>query len=185
MGEWEMSKKLNDAAIWKKVKKAIDVESIGLTTAEWKKFCGRVEEHLTSQPESNRYVIHVDGASRNNPGPAGIGIVIADARGRTIRECSDFIGEQTNNVAEYRALIRALDLAEEVGAKELEIRTDSELMARQMNGIYRVKNIHLLNLYFEAQEKLRKFSDFTISQVPREENRRADVLANMAIDGRK
>lgn len=180
-----MSKKLNDAAIWKKVKKAVDAESIGLTAAEWKEFCGRVETHFASRPASNRYVVHVDGASRNNPGPAGIGIVIADAAGRTVRECSDFIGEETNNVAEYRALLRALDLAEEVGARELDIRTDSELMAKQMNGIYRVKNIHLLNLYFEAQEKLRKFSDYAISQVPREENRRADILANMAIDSKK
>jgi len=177
-----MSKKMNDAAIWKKIKKTVDPESIGLTRAEWKGFCGRVEEHLALRPESNRYVIHVDGASRNNPGPAGIGIVIANAAGRTIREFCDFIGEETNNVAEYRALVKALELAEEAGLRELDIRTDSELMAKQMNGIYRVKNIHLLNLFFEAQERLRKFSDYTITQVPREQNRRADVLANMAID---
>lgn len=129
-------------------------------------------------------ILYVDGAARGNPGPAGIGMVLTDARGKTISEKKLFIGAATNNVAEYQGLIHGLDFAFKKGIQKLLVRTDSELMAKQMLGQFRVKNPQLLVLYDQATALANQFQEFAIEHVPREANRRTDILANMAIDQR-
>ena len=126
--------------------------------------------------------VRVDGASRGNPGPAGIGAVVEFADGRPAMELSAYIGEATNNVAEYRALLMALEEAGRHGAQSITVYSDSELLVRQLNGEYRVKAAHLRPLHLEARRRLRVFPAVRILHVMREENRRADLLANLAID---
>jgi ribonuclease HI len=129
-----------------------------------------------------RVILYTDGAARGNPGPAAIGVVLRDANGTEIEAFGQVIGETTNNEAEYRALLRGLARAAKHG-DEVEIRTDSELMARQLKGTYRVRAANLKPLYDQAQRALAKFKRTTIVIVPRELNRRADALANLALDG--
>jgi ribonuclease HI len=128
-----------------------------------------------------RVILYTDGAARGNPGPAAIGVVLGDANRNEIESFGEVIGETTNNEAEYRALLRGLALAAKHG-DEIEIRTDSELMARQLKGTYRVRAANLKPLYEQAQRALAKFKRATIVIVPRELNRRADALANQALD---
>lgn len=129
-------------------------------------------------------VLRTDGASRGNPGPAGIGIVLESLDGGIVDELAEYIGHATNNVAEYNALIRGLEEAAKHGAMEVTVFSDSELLVRQMNGEYRIKNEGLKPLFMQATELARtRFGKFTITYVPREQNRRADRLANLAIDG--
>ncbi len=128
-----------------------------------------------------RVILCTDGAARGNPGPAAIGVVLADAKGNILQELGETIGRTTNNEAEYRALLRGLALAAE-RSDEIEVRTDSELMARQLKGSYRVKAAHLKPLHEQAQRALARFKRATIVIVPRELNRRADALANAALD---
>ncbi len=126
--------------------------------------------------------LRTDGASRGNPGPAGIGVVI-EADGEPGRlEFFEYIGETTNNVAEYRALLRGLSEAEKIGAAALTVRSDSELLVRQLNGEYKVKAGHLKPLFLDAVRRLRRFPAARILHVGREENAAADFLANRAID---
>ncbi len=125
--------------------------------------------------------VRVDGASRGNPGPAGIGIVV-EAGGAPVVEAWEYLGETTNNVAEYRALLRGLDEARKLSPPEVVVVSDSELLVRQLTGVYKVKAAHLLALHREAQARLRAFPAARILHVRREENRRADLLANRAID---
>jgi ribonuclease HI len=128
-----------------------------------------------------RVILYTDGAARGNPGPAAIGVVLTDAKGNVVQELGEVIGRTTNNEAEYRALIRGLALAAEYGG-EIEIRTDSELMARQLRCTYRVRAANLKPLFDQAQRALDGFKRATIVIVPRELNRRADALANAALD---
>lgn len=121
-----------------------------------------------------------DGASQGNPGPAGIGVVLADASGRILVEASDSIGRATNNQAEYRALIRALELALGIGASRLQVHMDSELVVLQMQGIYRVRNAKLRPLWEQATALARRFEHIEFTAVPRELNYRADLLASRA-----
>lgn len=142
-------------------------------------------------PEDDRHggrhpvlVLRTDGASRGNPGPAGIGIVLESAGGEIIDEVAEYIGHATNNVAEYNALIRGLQEAARRGAREVAVFSDSELLVRQMKGQYRINNEGLRPLFEQATELARsRFCKFSITHVPREQNRRADRLANLAIDG--
>lgn len=127
-------------------------------------------------------VLHVDGASRGNPGPAAIGVVVADGRWKVLQEIGEVIGEATNNVAEYRALIRGLEMALAQGASEVEIRTDSELLVRQVQGTFKVKAPALKTLHGTVAGLLGRFSNWNIQHVPREANARADLLANRALD---
>jgi len=129
-----------------------------------------------------KLVINTDGAARGNPGPAGIGAVIRREDGTVLAEISRFLGHATNNVAEYTALILALEKAAALGAAEVEVFTDSELMVKQIHGEYRVKNEGLKGLYQKVQELAAGFSSFRITHVPREENKEADRLANLGID---
>lgn len=129
-----------------------------------------------------RWTAHVDGAARGNPGPAGIGIVIEDGEGNTVKEIGEPLGRTTNNVAEYTALIRALEEARALGCDALDIYTDSELMAHQLSGHYAVKAPHLRPLFDRARCLLRQFASASISHVRRERNRRADALSNIGAD---
>ena len=129
-----------------------------------------------------KLIIYTDGAARGNPGPAGAGVVIKDAGMKNIKELCDYLGETTNNQAEYRALILALNSAVELSADELDIFADSELMVSQLKGLYKVKNEGLKPLFNEARDLFRKFKSCRISHVPREKNKEADKLANRAID---
>ena len=128
-----------------------------------------------------RVTLYTDGAARGNPGPAAIGIVLSEANGTEIEAFGEVIGETTNNEAEYRALLRGLALAAHHG-DEIEIRTDSELMARQLKGTYRVRAANLQPLHAQARRALAGFKRATIVIIPRELNRRADALANRALD---
>ncbi|HZO88402.1 MAG TPA: ribonuclease HI family protein [Chthonomonadaceae bacterium] len=129
-----------------------------------------------------RWTAYVDGAARGNPGPAGIGILIQDAGGNVVKEIGEPLGHTTNNVAEYTAMIRALEEARALGCDRLDVYTDSELMARQLNGRYAVKAPHLLPLYERARCLLRQFASATVTHVPRERNKRADALSNLGAD---
>jgi ribonuclease HI len=123
-----------------------------------------------------------DGAARGNPGKAGIGVVLLDAYGNTVMEVSDYIGHTTNNVAEYKAVIRGLEEAEKFGATEIEAYVDSELVAKQLTGAYRVKNEGLIPLYQRVLHLKQNLQRFTVTCVERKLNKRADALANVGID---
>ena len=129
-----------------------------------------------------RLVVHVDGGARGNPGPAAIGIVVSDTKGDVRDEVAEPIGVATNNVAEYRALLRGLERAAALGAREVEIVNDSELVARQLTGAYKVKHPSMKPLYEQAISALRGFDRWQIRSVPRAENARADALVNAALD---
>ena len=127
-------------------------------------------------------MLHVDGGARGNPGPAAIGVVVSGPDGQPIDELSETIGHATNNVAEYRAVLKGLERAKELGATELEIVGDSELVARQLSGVYKVKHPGIRPLYEQAMASLRGFERWSIRTVPRAENARADALVNAALD---
>lgn len=128
-----------------------------------------------------RVVIHADGASLGNPGPAAIGATIKDEQGRLITTISQGIGRTTNNQAEYRAVIAALEKAIELGAKQVDIKLDSQLVVRQINGQYRVKNAALKPLYQQVKHLQSLLGGFTITHIPRQQNTEADNLAHMAL----
>jgi ribonuclease HI len=130
-----------------------------------------------------RLVVHVDGGARGNPGPAAIGVVVSDPGGEVLDELAERIGRATNNVAEYRALLRGLERAKALGAEEVEIVNDSELVARQLTGAYKVKHPEMTPLHAEATAALRAFDSWQIKSVPRAQNARADGLVNQALDG--
>ena len=129
-----------------------------------------------------KVTIFSDGCARGNPGPAGCGVIIADADGRTILEKARYLGKATNNVAEYTALIDGLREAVELGAREVAVRTDSELVVRQLKGEYKVKDVKLKVLFAEAQRLSRGFAVLDVAHVERESNKEADRLANLAVD---
>lgn len=126
------------------------------------------------------FTIHIDGAARGNPGPAAFAYVISH-NGDPVLEGKGYLGETTNNVAEYTALIRSLEKAAELGADALEVRSDSQLLVRQMNGEYKVKNENLVPLHREAERLARRFRSVNIEHVYREENKEADRLCNEAL----
>ena len=124
----------------------------------------------------------VDGASRGNPGEAGCGAVIFDDTGATLKELCRYLGRVTNNVAEYEGLLMGLEEVLRMGGKRLRVESDSELLVRQLNGVYRVRHEKLAQLHRRAQELLRRLDGYRIIHVRREFNRIADRLANQAID---
>jgi ribonuclease HI len=139
---------------------------------------------VTGSRQRNALVLHVDGGARGNPGPAAIGVVISSPDGEVLEELAEPIGSATNNVAEYRALLRGLERARELEATELEIIGDSELIARQVTGAYKVKHPALKPLHERATSALAAFERWRIRTVPRAENARADALVNAALDAR-
>lgn len=126
----------------------------------------------------------VDGGARGNPGPAGYGVFLQSASGEDVLRAWCFLGEATNNVAEYSGLIAALEEGLQHGAEEIEVRTDSELIQRQVTGVYRVKQPHLQKLMEEVRKRIARYRRFTIVHVRREQNGEADRLANLAMDRR-
>jgi ribonuclease HI len=128
------------------------------------------------------YRARTDGASRGNPGPAAIGVSLEDETGCEIATHSEAIGRATNNVAEYTAVIRALEMLAERGARRVELLLDSELIVRQLQGSYRVKSPNMEPLHAAARRLLARYDQVVIRHVPRAENRRADALANQALD---
>jgi ribonuclease HI len=129
-----------------------------------------------------KVVVHVDGGARGNPGPAAVGAVVSTPDGEVLDEASARIGEATNNVAEYRGLLLGLERARALGATEVEIVNDSQLVARQVDGAYKVKHVGIQPLHAEVMRALEAFDGWTIRSVPREENSRADALVNEALD---
>jgi len=130
-----------------------------------------------------RLVVHVDGGSRGNPGPAAAAAVLSTTDGDVVGEAMETIGVATNNVAEYRALLLGLRKARELGADDVEVVNDSELVAKQVNGQYKVKHADMKPLYREAMRALGEFGSWSIRSVPREQNGEADALVNQALDG--
>jgi len=126
---------------------------------------------------------NIDGGSRGNPGPAAVAAIATDPSGEVLVERSETIGEATNNVAEYRALLLGIERASELGASELELVGDSELIVRQVKGEYKVKDATLRKLHAEVKRALRSFGDWSIRHVRREQNAEADRLVNQALDG--
>jgi ribonuclease HI len=133
---------------------------------------------------SKRLVVNVDGGARGNPGPAAIAAVAATPDGKILEEGSEVIGAATNNVAEYRALLLGIERARALGAQEVELVGDSELIVRQVQGDYRVKDAALRDLHARVSEALDGFERWSIRHVRREENERADSLVNQALDER-
>lgn len=129
-----------------------------------------------------RLVVHVDGGSRGNPGPAAAAAVLSTPDGDVVDEAKDTIGVATNNVAEYRAVLLGLRRAKELGADEVEVVNDSELVAKQITGDYKVKHPDMKPLYLEAMAALREFDRWSIRSVPRAQNAAADALVNQALD---
>ena len=135
-------------------------------------------------PRSLRLLIHTDGAARGNPGPAGAGAILRDAEdGTVLAEIAEPLGRATNNVAEWTAVLLALEEARRLGAGRVDMRMDSELVARQISGAYRVKHPDLKPLHAQVMELLRSFDGYTVGHVPRALNKDADRLSNVAIDG--
>ncbi len=130
----------------------------------------------------DKVVVHVDGGARGNPGPAAAAAVATSPDGDELAERSAYLGQGTNNVAEYRALLLGLELARELGARQVEVVNDSELVARQIGGEYKVKHAGLKPLYLEAMRALREFDHWSVRSVRREGNPRADELVNETLD---
>ena len=133
-------------------------------------------------PPEHYLIAHSDGGARGNPGPAGYGVVVQDESGRKVAALSEYLGHQTNNFAEYQGLIAALEFAIKHGPKALKLISDSELLVRQIKGIYKVKNATLQELHGRAKELIAQLDWFSIGHALREYNQEADRLANEAMD---
>jgi ribonuclease HI len=129
-----------------------------------------------------KLIVHVDGGARGNPGPAAAACVLSAPAGEIVGEYAELLGEVTNNVAEYRALLLGLERARELGASDVEVVNDSELIAKQINGAYKVKHASMRPLYLQAMSALRGFERWTVRTVPRAQNAGADALVNAALD---
>lgn len=129
-----------------------------------------------------KLVIHVDGGARGNPGPAAIAAVLSTPEGEVVTDAKEAIGVATNNVAEYKALLLGLETAKQLGATEVEVVNDSELVQKQVNGEYKVKHPDMKPLYAEAMAALAGFDSWRIRSVPRAQNKDADLLVNQALD---
>ena len=129
-----------------------------------------------------KVVVHVDGGARGNPGPAAAAAVLTTPDGDVLDEASEFLGVATNNVAEYRGLLLGLARAKALGASEVDVVNDSELVAKQVNGQYKVKHPAMRPLYLDAMQALREFDSWSIRSVPRAQNAEADALVNQALD---
>jgi ribonuclease HI len=140
------------------------------------------EDSARENPPAHHLIAHSDGGARGNPGPAGYGVVIQDQAGRKVAHLSEYLGHQTNNFAEYQGLIAALEYALQHGPKALKLISDSELLVRQIKGIYKVKNAALQDLHGRAKELIAQLEWFSIGHALREQNRDADRLANEAMD---
>ena len=132
-----------------------------------------------------KVVVHVDGGARGNPGPAAAGAVISTPAGEVLTDAAEAIGVATNNVAEYRGLLLGLQRARELGASEVDVVNDSELVAKQVNGVYKVKHPDMKPLHAAAIKALEGFDRWSIRSVPRAQNADADALVNQALDAQR
>jgi ribonuclease HI len=132
--------------------------------------------------DARRAILFADGGARGNPGPAAFGAVLIDGAGFILREIGEYIGPATNNVAEWRALLAGLAAAAELGIDDLAVRMDSELVVRQLTGVYRVKHPDLIPLHERARGLLRRFKSVDVQHIPRAQNKAADALVNAALD---
>jgi ribonuclease HI len=132
---------------------------------------------------TSKVTIYTDGAARGNPGPAAIGVIIKDETGNIAATISHCLGATTNNQAEYRAIIAGLEKALTLGARRVALKSDSELVVKQINGLYKIKNTALRPLYQEVVRFIGSLESFSISYIPRAQNAAADALANQALDG--
>ncbi len=175
------------AVIFRALAEGLDLaqvrERFGLTKDELLVIFQEVADYYGGR-EAGCWRLFCDGASRGNPGPAGAGAVLSNPLGEVETQLARYLGETTNNVAEYQALILGLQEAVRLGVKKLQVFADSELLVRQLNGQYRVKSPHLLPLWRLAKNELQNFEAYTISHIPRAENSLADDLANHGIDQR-
>ncbi|MBN1161100.1 MAG: ribonuclease HI family protein [Dehalococcoidales bacterium] len=133
---------------------------------------------------TDKLIIYTDGAARGNPGPAAIGVALKDETGKTVASISRRLGPTTNNQAEYQAIIAGLEKAVNLGAKNVSMKSDSELAVNQINGQFKIKNTALRPLYQKVVQLIGRLESFSITYIPREQNRQADALANKALDGR-
>ena len=133
---------------------------------------------------ANKTIIYTDGGSRNNPGPSALGVVITDDQGKVLKEYSSYLGEATNNQAEYEAVVFALQKAKQLKIKELEIRTDSELIGKQLLGKYKIKDPNLQPLFIKAWNLRLDYDKVDIKIISREQNKKADKLVNQELDSR-
>ncbi len=136
---------------------------------------------MTPPPKASVLTIHIDGAARGNPGPSGIGVVFFDRKGKIIKEVSLSLGESTNNVAEYAALLIALQEALKRNVRDVHVFSDSELLVRQVSGDYKVKDTQLKWLHLFVQNLIAGCTQFELTYIPREKNKKADRLANQAV----
>jgi ribonuclease HI len=157
-------------------------ESMGCSKDTLKEALVALADRIETDFGLSKVTMAIDGAARGNPGLAGAGVALLDGHGNVLAELSQYLGPATNNEAEYQALIFGLKLAQERGFTKLSIQTDSELLANQINGSYRIKEPRLKKLFVEAQQLLSKMEKWEIHSVPRTQNRLADRLANLAID---
>lgn len=157
------------------------LERFHLTRKELQSLFQEVADHYRGT-EEGFWSLYCDGASRGNPGPAGAGLVLYSPQGQIKANLGKYLGQTTNNVAEYQALILGLEKARRLGAKRVQIFSDSELLVRQLTGRYQVKSPHLLPLWRLAQKELQNLEAHAISHIPRELNHQADSLARRAID---
>ena len=158
-------------------------ERFRLTSGELRELFQEAAD-LYQDREEGYWRLYCDGASRGNPGPAGAGVVLIDPQGRERVRQGRYLGRTTNNVAEYQALLLGLEEAHHLQITRLQVFADSELLVKQLTGRYRVKSPHLLPLWNESRQALQRFEAYTITHIPREENREADAAANQAIDQR-
>ncbi len=197
-----MAAEIPDRALLDAIRRHLDLRALrkelpSLSDARLERLFDRMKDALPDEREADSIkapgrkpseagpataILYTDGGSRGNPGPAGCGAVLTDPRGKTLAEISEPIGRATNNVAEYQALLFGLEAAAARSVQELTVRCDSELMVHQLNGIYKVRNAGLKPLYERAKELLAGFRNVRIEHVRREMNRRADALANAAMD---
>jgi ribonuclease HI len=138
---------------------------------------------LKDKLNAGKVIIFTDGASRGNPGPAAIGVIINDEKGNPVASISRCLGTTTNNQAEYQAIIAALEKALSLGARQVQLYSDSELVVRQISGRYKIKHAALRPLYLEVVRLTGALESFNIANLPRERNKEADALANKALDG--
>ncbi len=131
--------------------------------------------------KNSDFVVYIDGASRGNPGRAAVGVWIGDSEGKEVKGLSRYLGTKTNNQAEYMALLLGLREVSRLGGDSVRVFTDSELLARQIQGVYRVKDMRLKALHEKALRMIHRFSSFRIESIPREANEKADRLADQAI----
>lgn len=181
-----MSTRHDPVQVLRHLADTLDVE---LTLAAFKGLTGEalgdILRKVTGEDRapSSGAVLSVDGAARGNPGHAGAGVVLETDDGHIYR-FGEYLGETTNNVAEYSALLAGMRKAAQLDIRELKVRSDSELIVKQLNGLYKVKSPHLQELYFTAIKMISSFDKVTFVHIPREENKEADRMANLAVDAK-